>query len=100
SHSPTSTRFPYTTLFRSREKHHSRGDSRWALRIAPEKRLLQHSRNRFSREWCEREKSGSGQGGIMGKARKERSSNTARVLQFLRSEEHTSELQSRGHLVC
>src|SRR5437870_9284671 len=70
---PTSTLFPYTTLFRSPKG--SRIPAR-ARRIAPGSRAR------------------SAQLSSPHAARREARSNSAR------SEEHTSELQSRGHLVC
>src|SRR5207253_10987201 len=76
---PRSTLFPYTTLFRS---HHraAQFDSRRAAASDAFSRLEQRlPRRRKTR----------GRGRSEGEER-------ARV----RSEEHTSELQSRGHLVC
>src|SRR5439155_25192431 len=69
-HPPTSTLFPYTTLFRSclsamERLHREFGDGKY--RPAP---IL---RNYVAAGWLGRK---------------------------TRSEEHTSELQSRGHLVC
>src|SRR5947209_16983381 len=69
---PRSTLFPYTTLFRSRE-----ADG-----------LALSSRNRF-----------------LSPEEKQRATHIPQALQrvaetFLRSEEHTSELQSRQYLVC
>src|SRR2546422_8455166 len=71
---PRSTLFPYTTLFRSRPEQH--GDK--ALRIVIH--TYDHNTRGLDR-------------GI--RARPPRDS-----LSNLRSEEHTSELQSRLHLVC
>src|SRR3989442_11082430 len=67
---PRSTLFPYTTLFRSLERH--------ALRRAAHRQLV--------RELEQRE------GGL--------DLMIARAVARERSEEHTSELQSRPHLVC
>src|SRR5436305_7997652 len=58
---PRSTLFPYTTLFRSRQKG-------WFVMAPKDKKIL--------RPWEESREN------------------------LLRSEEHTSELQSRPHLVC
>src|SRR5437870_6805679 len=60
---PTSTLFPYTTLFRSSGATVTAFDSPAVIRSM-----------RFKRTFC--------------------------VVARMRSEEHTSELQSRGHLVC
>src|SRR5437870_8788427 len=66
---PTSTLFPYTTLFRSPGRCESPRSSDLP---APPRRLLRH-----------------------------RPASSARAPPSrCRSEEHTSELQSRGHLVC
>src|SRR2546429_4975492 len=67
---PRSTLFPYTTLFRSPGKAHSRSS---AVRIAEVENAGKSN---------EREKTPGDDDG------------------FMRSEEHTSELQSRLHLVC
>src|SRR2546422_6881734 len=67
---PRSTLFPYTTLFRSRVRRHRRAGRRVALAEA-----LEVSDPSLAHHQDDR----------------------ARVL---RSEEHTSELQSRLHLVC
>src|SRR5690625_7570265 len=71
---PRSTLFPYTTLFRS---VHRRGEARRlrVLRPAHQRRLLPVGGGAVDH--------GGGGGSPEG-----------------RSEEHTSELQSRGHLVC
>src|SRR5436305_9996675 len=74
---PISTLFPYTTLFRSIFEHLSRSE-----RARREHRLSQFSRRAAGAERDEHGLSAcSGSGGA-------------------RSEEHTSELQSRPHLVC
>src|SRR2546422_3445175 len=69
---PRSTLFPYTTLFRSRDKHLVNGSTApmkcWMLRLNPKYTM-----------W---------------------SAGVLRHVSWLRSEEHTSELQSRLHLVC
>src|SRR5207253_11342878 len=83
---PTSTLFPYTTLFRSKEQ------------------FLFNSFLKLLTSWGKHSEE------IKGSSLDEKQ--VARVLQLLakydvlteiaaiRSEEHTSELQSRGHLVC
>src|SRR5437660_7759356 len=68
---PRSTLFPYTTLFRSRGQ---------TVSCKPRSRDSPRSR------WRPVEAPGSRR--------------FARISRNLRSEEHTSELQSRGHLVC
>src|SRR5437870_8807133 len=67
---PTSTLFPYTTLFRSR-----------SIRPCRRPRRSPGGSSRSRRRW-----SAGRAAPPRGRAR--------------RSEEHTSELQSRGHLVC
>src|SRR2546429_3197836 len=69
---PRSTLFPYTTLFRSR----------------PSRSVRDAKPNRLSQDAFRREHIGGGT---------EKSSTNYNCL---RSEEHTSELQSRLHLVC
>src|SRR5437660_5181185 len=69
---PRSTLFPYTTLFRS---------SGCAAPDHPERALRAAVR---TRQGVRRQRIGRGE----------------RADRRLRSEEHTSELQSRGHLVC
>src|SRR5437870_6416815 len=71
---PRSTLFPYTTLFRSLPRP--------TLAHLPRGQVPEHIARR--RGWTEPR---SAHGGV-------------RCAQELRSEEHTSELQSRGHLVC
>src|SRR3712207_8373882 len=79
---PRSTLFPYTTLFRSILRRHPRREE---LRAAVCEHLL-HLRVRSSQHFA-----GDGGGG------QERLHQMADVG---RSEEHTSELQSRQYLVC
>src|SRR5207253_7340380 len=67
---PRSTLFPYTTLFRSE----------WGHDFRPEYRELRHLREWFPDATL--------------------AAFTATATARVRSEEHTSELQSRGHLVC
>src|SRR5207253_11401681 len=69
---PTSTLFPYTTLFRSTRQSSATAGGRRQRRVLP-------SRQRSA--------------GSVGRARPPEPADR-------RSEEHTSELQSRGHLVC
>src|SRR5690348_17566536 len=93
---PRSTLFPYTTLFRSpntRPRHHVRGgDDRpkridWVFiapgRTASSRTALQHPGGGRVFEYDH----GAGRARIS-------------VTKLIRSEEHTSELQSPVHLVC
>src|SRR5439155_12931790 len=84
---PTSTLFPYTTLFRSLSRGGGGGGC-----ARPQARPTHHP--------------GAAGGGSRGEPRisARRSSGEGRPVPAaavrVRSEEHTSELQSRGHLVC
>src|SRR5256884_5878091 len=80
---PRSTLFPYTTLFRSADYAHRRKnhDVHGRVRVKPEQML---EKNRIAT-----------QGGI-----EEAQVEHALKAGEERSEEHTSELQSRLHLVC
>src|SRR3712207_7123771 len=79
---PRSTLFPYTTLFRS---PHRRGT----------RRVQSHS---FHGE--RQAKTGLGGEGTEAQRRVQRGIQQRRVHPVPRSEEHTSELQSRQYLVC
>src|SRR2546430_3586096 len=85
---PRSTLFPYTTLFRS-ERHQ-----------ATFLQLMTMSAADFLDQWFETDplKATMAASGIIGTFQGVRSPGTAYVL--LRSEEHTSELQSQSNLVC
>src|SRR5439155_21157870 len=85
---PSSTLFPYTTLFRSRTRPSSSGPRRASLRTT---RAPPCSRGAVPRT------GGSSGRGPPG-ASPTRSAPSP--IPIPRSEEHTSELQSRGHLVC
>src|SRR3712207_7074893 len=79
---PRSTLFPYTTLFRSRLALEARGDG------VHEERGGEHA-HRHHHAGGQREQS------------EHRARDPIRLLRVpLRSEEHTSELQSRQYLVC
>src|SRR5687768_18154368 len=78
-HPPNSTLFPYTTLFRSREQPGSRSHAE-CFRSPATHEERQHSAECGHLAACD----------VMKRMR----------LQARRSEEHTSELQSRLHLVC
>src|SRR3712207_7380462 len=71
---PRSTLFPYTTLFRS-VRQRTRGSTGWRG-------------------------SDAGLQGVSARTSTYRGSNAARPCRTMRSEEHTSELQSRQYLVC
>src|SRR5207253_9505592 len=96
--SPTSTLFPYTTLFRSRAR----------ARLALRERLLRLEDfgaleiPDLERDLLERgreEREGAHELGVP-VALDDLGGDRLRDEPELRSEEHTSELQSRGHLVC
>src|SRR2546429_7338254 len=74
---PRSTLFPYTTLFRSRRSHRPFVH----LSVSPRTRNRRFGRLILLQVLRFRHRSLS-------------------LIRFLRSEEHTSELQSRLHLVC
>src|SRR3712207_8895243 len=83
---PRSTLFPYTTLFRSRRAQyrlrHLTGDPAYLYLPDPEPRAVA------------RPGSGAGDLRLCSMARRAQAQDT------VRSEEHTSELQSRQYLVC
>src|SRR3712207_7367826 len=91
---PRSTLFPYTTLFRSDELAGCRSHPRWGLGGALPSRapppLVASRELALEPAVSRRPICGSGS---------RRTSATADTL-FGRSEEHTSELQSRQYLVC
>src|SRR5207249_8635312 len=88
---PRSTLFPYTTLFRStvfvREWRYLQGDRR--EEIVTERRRYEERFRALFRE-----------GRDLGELRTDLDEATAALLALSRSEEHTSELQSRFDLVC
>src|SRR5437870_10411396 len=83
-HPPRSTLFPYTTLFRSRvyQFHHQGGPTKREDKVESTPGGGNHARSvsPITPVGC-----------LAGRASRRCA---------LRSEEHTSELQSRGHLVC
>src|SRR5690349_22900163 len=85
---PRSTLFPYTTLFRSRVGAGARG--------------MEHARVADAARAVGRAAERSGGGPRGGRARVDRSAHLRRLEHGDgdRSEEHTSELQSRRDLVC
>src|SRR3712207_7783032 len=88
---PRSPLFPYTTLFRS-------GDARLGRRVEPVRRLVEHDHVGVVEE-------GSGEGDELRLAGRQAVAPGDEGVQAIRerghrSEEHTSELQSRQYLVC
>src|SRR5690554_6978474 len=81
----SSTLFPYTTLFRS-----DRGGCPVALDLIDQIAILKNSPQKRIKGLLNRGPAGVGA----------RVSALGAMCVFLRSEEHTSELQSRPHLVC
>src|SRR2546422_3876231 len=83
---PRSTLFPYTTLFRSLLRQQNRQPAALEGRDVLRERAHDHRREPL-RRLVEQQEPGAGHQGPGDR-------------QHLRSEEHTSELQSRLHLVC
>src|SRR5439155_12814574 len=90
---PTSTLFPYTTLFRSHEV-----DLLRALRLE-HLRFTHQTLERFGAVLPAHQRDGTECARVVATLRDLEVTNVGRVPEE-RSEEHTSELQSRGHLVC
>src|SRR5947208_10478386 len=92
---PTSTLFPYTTLFRSNVRHANRKDAR-PVSVRRQGFLFDPRTEAFEVT------SGGGQHGMSmddwGRTLVCTSHDPAFLI--MRSEEHTSELQSPDHLVC
>src|SRR3712207_7910274 len=90
---PRSTLFPYTTLFRSQDRRSQRADS-----------LPRHRRQELRRpkgaSSCRRRPSESVKGRSAFTSPASTRANTTACTPTGRSEEHTSELQSRQYLVC
>src|SRR5207253_11201152 len=84
---PRSTLFPYTTLFRSDPDDQPRLHFRCVAARDLHRRRRQESRR--DRYFCDRRH-----------ADRDHSGDLLHPALLRRSEEHTSELQSRGHLVC
>src|SRR3989442_8731946 len=82
---PRSTLFPYTTLFRSRREDLEQLAGAVARPFPARRRWAEHL------PAGTRLRHGQGQGPVLGPPAQDRGR---------RSEEHTSELQSRPHLVC
>src|SRR2546429_7205871 len=82
---PRSTLFPYTTLFRSSGRSVRKAFCKWDKTLTRDKLRLFHRSKRL----------------VYGKQNSFwRTSSGFLQTSHLRSEEHTSELQSRLHLVC
>src|SRR5207253_9846195 len=90
SSTPPLTLFPYTTLFRSPSRRDSRSPSRRRFPIPDRKRRFGRLAARSARKAHRADRAAS-----LPKRRLRSGIGNLR-----RSEEHTSELQSRGHLVC
>src|SRR5439155_12327681 len=80
---PRSSLFPYTTLFRSDCRVHARDAARVLGDGGVSQTPVRRSSDVFRRD-----------------ARIRKSADDLEGADLMRSEEHTSELQSRGHLVC
>src|SRR5207253_10142311 len=87
---PRSTLFPYTTLFRSRDRTH---DRTWLNHQRREPVETLHDLRKLAQDGLQFFDAHVKCGGVFKRQPGGRSF-------ALRSEEHTSELQSRGHLVC
>src|SRR2546430_12681136 len=87
---PRSTLFPYTTLFRSRERRTPHGrvcwPNRYVVDVLGRSHLLEDGISRRELSWSPT--IGSFEEGLR------------ELVEGLRSEEHTSELQSQSNLVC
>src|SRR3712207_7230460 len=93
---PRSTLFPYTTLFRSG----ARGD--FPPHVARSAELLRAELDRFESlltDLLEISRYDAG-AAVLDSAPTDLGALVARVVAGMRSEEHTSELQSRQYLVC
>src|SRR5439155_24517820 len=86
--------FPYTTLFRSHPAAHAR-----SLRSIPGERAQLPGGNRMLGPPVGELRVG-GSRAVRAGAKTDRDEQDPHAIEFKRSEEHTSELQSRGHLVC
>src|SRR5207253_5833701 len=97
---PKPTLFPYTTLFRSVNERYAaydesyRRESEWRQLVVGQA-MEEYSRTGDAKNFFEEVLSH-----YEGLPAIEQAQYPANYAQDLRSEEHTSELQSRGHLVC
>src|SRR5207253_6814446 len=94
---PRSTPFPYTTLFRSRRAGGSMRDAQSLL-----DQLLAFGGERLTAEQVHALLGTAQDEHVLALAAAVLDHDPGRALELFgqRSEEHTSELQSRGHLVC
>src|SRR5687767_15360334 len=83
---PSSTLFPYTTLFRSR-RHRFVDLAELAAHVVPVRAGGHREQVLHLADLAQRRIEGRSRGGL-------------HLLQLVRSEEHTSELQSLAYLVC
>src|SRR3712207_8632474 len=88
---PRSTLFPYTTLFRSRDQHDGGYDG-------PDH--PHHDASRLSSSACRASRAGSDRKSTRLNSSHANISYAVFCLKKNRTEEHTSELQSRQYLVC
>src|SRR5205085_7469824 len=88
---PKSTRFPYTTLFRSRKLNRTAGKRRWNSAS---------SEGRRTAAVVSIDPIASGPFGSPSSRAASSASRDSAAIRCARSEEHTSELQSQSNLVC
>src|SRR5207253_10378190 len=86
-HPPRSTLFPYTTLFRSAHAQRSGRRQHLLLRLAKQCAVVECGQHNVKASGADQVRHFGHRG-------------AAEPREPDRSEEHTSELQSRGHLVC
>src|SRR3712207_8422592 len=96
---PRSTLFPYTTLFRSRGEVSIRDLVRNSLRMRPDRIVVGEVRGGESLDMLQAMNTGHDGSLSTVHANSPRDA-VARLETLVRSEEHTSELQSRQYLVC
>src|SRR3712207_8059200 len=87
---PRSTLFPYTTLFRSNQQSQEQGDRQVDELLEKLKELARRQEQEAERQRRRALEGQTASGGNSG----------AQQRALARSEEHTSELQSRQYLVC
>src|SRR5439155_5908709 len=97
---PSSTLFPYTTLFRSIEPLSERRDAFTPDVEGVERSPVQQSAEDVHHRCAEAQRIQQRQAIRFAKAQRLRVGVGEKQDVPVRSEEHTSELQSRGHLVC
>src|SRR5690606_42049181 len=97
---PSSTLFPYTTLFRSPEAQRVRGLRQLRTRIKPSGANVSHCHGRIAGGHCPAVAAGRGWEKAGQRLRYDPEPSRSHVVVHERSEEHTSELQSRENLVC